>query len=428
MGTYSIVFASYIIIGVIFFKIISSKKISKYKITGIMIAVTEIFLIIICHKKIPVILLGVMAFFCVSFLFELSILERIKLFVISFCIWILIDTLVYILLSMTNLILFNNSIFNVIEVNAITIFLATIVLIGKSMKHNREKVMNYKISKIKSMLVYLILILLGLSFAFTIVLFQYASDYIVNEKIIYIFNILAIISLVGLGLFFIIAMYMIDINRQINETLYQKDMLVNSQEIYYQSLLEREEETRKFRHDIKGHLICIQKLAETQGDNSVLEYLNELNYYIGDIEGGIYNSGNKIVDILLNYYLRMLNEHVNVCVRGIFSSKIEMSQTDICTVVGNALKNAVEELEEVSQDAYIEIKFSEGNQFAQMEMSNSIIHQKHKSEKNSILHDKHFGYGLENIRRTVEKNNGKVEYEVDNEIFKIKVIIDFLTQ
>ena len=51
-------------------------------------------------------------------------------------------------------------------------------------------------------------------------------------------------------------------NEKMKETVDIEKRLRNSQKNYYEMLLQKEEETRKYRHDITNHLMCLKALAD----------------------------------------------------------------------------------------------------------------------------------------------------------------------
>lgn len=54
------------------------------------------------------------------------------------------------------------------------------------------------------------------------------------------------------------------------------EKLLETQADYYKMLLEKEDETRKFRHDMSNHIICIDALSQEKKYDEMQSYLSSL--------------------------------------------------------------------------------------------------------------------------------------------------------
>ena len=75
--------------------------------------------------------------------------------------------------------------------------------------------------------------------------------------------------------------------------------LLDSTEKYYQMVLEKEEETKRFRHDISSHLTCIKRLLEEEKIEEATEYLNNLGVGMRELTVK-HQTGNTLVNAIVN--------------------------------------------------------------------------------------------------------------------------------
>ena len=259
---------------------------------------------------------------------------------------------------------------------------------------------------------------------------NYTSEY-VNSHSIQVFTkvitILATLSILGL---MSIIYYVQDTNKRLKESITTEHLLQESQQNYYETLLEKEEETRRFRHDILNHFMCIQALAEKEPEH-VADYVQDLQEKMIQIQKKCYQTGNMIVDIITNQYINQLKEqveNVQVEISGKCTEQLGMKQADLCTVYSNLLKNAVEEIaRQKDGKRYLKVMIFQNLSGLKIEIVNStegitddsfLLQTKKKDTRNH-------GIGLKNVKDTVERQNGIFEYNYQENLFWVTVMIPF---
>lgn len=70
------------------------------------------------------------------------------------------------------------------------------------------------------------------------------------------------------------------------------------QRSYFTLLLEKEKETRRYRHDMLNHLICLQEHIKNQRYEDAEAYLEELLAQMHEIREMQYDIGNEVVKVL----------------------------------------------------------------------------------------------------------------------------------
>jgi len=211
----------------------------------------------------------------------------------------------------------------------------------------------------------------------------------------------SIVTLVGLIVY--IKAINVDIKRMSDNKARLDEMQIHN----YKALLEKENETRAFRHDISNHLICLSSLAERGELSALVSYIDDMKMEIKRIKGKKYSTGNEILDIITNYYLPQLSDNIKIDV--IPSEDVELKEMKICTIYSNLLQNAFEELNAYPEkEGHLLISMKYTNNTYRLLIENSVFSKK----KNGLLTNKkdkrNHGYGLKNVENVVKELDGKL--------------------
>lgn len=205
---------------------------------------------------------------------------------------------------------------------------------------------------------------------------------------------------------------------------YESEREVVSMKDLFERLEEKELITRKFRHDIKNHLIILKAMNERKEINRVSEYINDM-YEICDAGSKKYNTGNIICDSLLNSKGADVEENVLISVTGMMPDR-GISDIDMTIIFSNLLDNAVEAVSKHEKDALISIHSDIRGNIWNLTIVNPIyepvkkIGREYKTTKNDAAYH---GYGLLNIRSTVEKYNGSIALLDNDGLFTARLTL-----
>lgn len=212
----------------------------------------------------------------------------------------------------------------------------------------------------------------------------------------------------------------------------QSDMLEQyneQQREYFEELLQKEQATRQFRHDVISDLLQIQNFCEKDENQKAQEYINEMLQEITNIGKKGYDVGNEIINTILNSYFTPIEKICDIKVKGFADDEIAVSQRDLCVVVSNLIKNAAEAVKQCSKESKkIVVEVSQGKQFLHIKVKNTVntenLYIKDKlpvtSKENKEVH----GLGIKNIIMTVEKYNGCYKYKLEEGCYIAEVYLE----
>lgn len=238
---------------------------------------------------------------------------------------------------------------------------------------------------------------------------------------------LSAMTMLGIVSLVLLVIYIYDTNKKMKKFLDIEMMLKETQKKYYEALIQKEKETKKFRHDVSNHIMCIRELAAREEVAAVKKYIDDIQGKIQTIQKSCYSVGNIVLDAVLNQYMSQLPDDVAIKVSGFLQEQLPISDVELCTVFSNLMRNSVEELQQQVGDKYITVKVHAGENDFILEICNSANGQK-KGNRNGLpqtlkkKREEH-GYGLRNVKETIEKNNGIFQWESTTENFKVKVML-----
>ena len=211
-----------------------------------------------------------------------------------------------------------------------------------------------------------------------------------------------------------------------------RNMVYQTQvEAYRVQISEREEAVKEFRllkHDMKNHLIYMEELIRQKKDEEVCKYIDELLNSRGLSHQGIVNSGNILVDGLINYkipYMKSLNIDFQAEIAIPFDLK--WPEDNLCIIIGNLLDNAIEgtqKLKEEERQIYLEMMLKVDNLF--ILIKNPCMEQSLMKKGGHFLTTKNeegHGMGLLSVKRAVEECQGSIYTNVENGIFQASVML-----
>ena len=195
---------------------------------------------------------------------------------------------------------------------------------------------------------------------------------------------------------------------------------LDEQKNHYEYLENREKETKKFRHDLRSHMELISNLICDHEYEKIDKYIEQMHLEI-DKFGNVITVHNGIVDAIINqYYMKAKQSGIKMEVRGLFPTDCKIDTFDLCTIFSNALSNAYEaSIETEEKYILLECGYTDKNIILVVQNSyNDMIQQ----QKNKDYH----GFGLENIRDSVNKYNGFFDIKKDEKIFNLKIILNYV--
>ncbi|WP_218619211.1 sensor histidine kinase [Paenibacillus sp. P46E] len=184
---------------------------------------------------------------------------------------------------------------------------------------------------------------------------------------------------------------------------------------------------RGWRHDYHNHIQTMKAHLALGQTTELQEYLGKLDTDLSTVDT-VLQTGNILIDAILNSKLSLIaTKDISVNARATVPSKLQISEIDLCVIIGNLLDNAMEAClkQPIPSERYIRVYIGVLKEQLYISVSNSVSGEVIKngkafiSTKNSATH----GFGLMRIDRIADKYNGYVNRQHEEGVFATEVML-----
>jgi len=292
----------------------------------------------------------------------------------------------------------------------------------------KKRYINYTINNIlwvKNGMNFLVIIM-GISMLFTIAGLVYAGTKIDNDEFALLATNISMIAYFSTGMLGIISIIINNLNEQLKRQAEIEHNLITMQKRYYEALLEKEADTKGYRHDLNGHLTYLYDNASEGNLEEVKKYIVSMQGEYEIINSKAYYTGNKILDTFINYYVPMLDNDTSFIFNVRCKCDLEISDIDMCIIFSNLMQNALENISKNNMhEKYLKINIQQGNSYIKIQIVNTTLRTTIVKRKGytSKIDKKNHGLGLENVKKAIKRNNGKFMTECNTGEFIATVIL-----
>lgn len=192
---------------------------------------------------------------------------------------------------------------------------------------------------------------------------------------------------------------------------------------YYRMLLEKEEETRRFRHDMAAHLTCVKGLLAEQKIEEAKTYIDTMTEQHSTLTAKNI-TGNTLLNAIV-HDIQSRYPDVKLGWLGSLPEKLKLKDMDVCVVFSNLLTNAFHAASHCEEGGgvavTIEAVVSSIRVIIENDMKTPIEERKGKLITQKADKRNH-GLGMGNVMECVKKNGGIIQYEYTDKNFKVEVV------
>ena len=199
---------------------------------------------------------------------------------------------------------------------------------------------------------------------------------------------------------------------------------LNRSKLHYAEMQSHVEAARKTRHDLKHILNAVRQFIETNDKSGLSDFcdtVEETQLYSGNVP---YTGCSAVDGVLYHYIKRSEALDIRFRYKGSFAHK-EISDMDLCVMIGNALENAFEACAAVEADRFVTLTAEQSGQLLTVMVQNSFD-GKIKVVEDTIFSQKsenRIGVGLKTMRAVCEKYGGMMKTEWDENVFTVLMIL-----
>lgn len=202
------------------------------------------------------------------------------------------------------------------------------------------------------------------------------------------------------------------------------------QEEHIKMLINKDESLRRFKHDIHAHMIALKAYAEKAEDIELKNYICDIVDHSETFAVKQYTGHSAIDAVISELFIEGEKKDISMEWQGKIAISKVFTIYDMCVIFSNLLSNGIEASEKVSDEKkrfvkvnvlncddkiYINIKNSwQPGEFSLDNMDNL---------KTTKVDKEHHGFGIKNVKNTILKYKGSINYSANNEYVEVEVLI-----
>lgn len=195
-----------------------------------------------------------------------------------------------------------------------------------------------------------------------------------------------------------------------------KESVITEQKAVYNLMLEKNNETRMFRHDIRNHLATLGILLEANNTEKAKAYLREMSIETAHLNIKQVYYGNEVLDVVIAMMcVRAKEKGIEIAISGEMCVE-RLNVYDICGIFINAIGNALEACASQGNHGVVEVRAKKSDAMQIISISNPATEEMYDNvmkERTSKSDGANHGYGIKSIRRNVKKLGGNLKYHYD---------------
>ena len=207
---------------------------------------------------------------------------------------------------------------------------------------------------------------------------------------------------------------------RINEALMKK------QRQYYTLLLDKEKETKRFRHDINNHFNCIEYLLKSGSYGEAIDYVGEIIQRAAGLKPSL-ETGNEILNAVVSDLLhQFIDINFKINWMGRFPAGVIISSADLCIIFANALTNAIEAIQKLNstETEIIDVTIKSVGANLYVHIQNPCVNptfDRGKRPRTDKPDKTSHGFGSQNITECIERYGGSVRFYSKGTAFVVEM-------
>lgn len=197
-------------------------------------------------------------------------------------------------------------------------------------------------------------------------------------------------------------------DRQMQRLTLLQERTQNQMEMY-QSMQKNYEQQKKYLHDYKNQLNCIQGMISARKYEETLEYISGLTGSLRK-NADYVNTNHAVVNVILNQkYQEALDHGITMVMSVNDLSALSMKEEDVVTLLVNLLDNAIEACGKLESNKVIQFKMILEDGGLILAIRNPVdrpVQIRNNKVRTSKPDPANHGIGLLNVESVIQKNHG----------------------
>lgn len=199
------------------------------------------------------------------------------------------------------------------------------------------------------------------------------------------------------------------------------EQIHRAQIAHYQTLLIEHNKQVSLRHDLKNHLLVLNRLTSQGELDKIGEYLKAMCQETYNATGDIH-TGNLTADALIDIKKQAaLAENISFTCELLLPGELLLEDFDLCIVLGNLLDNAIQASGRIPEpkDRRIILRAKTVKRNLLLEIRNTT------ADEPTLRHFgfENYGTGLQNVKNIIEKYHGVMDISLEDSQFCVSILL-----
>ena len=203
---------------------------------------------------------------------------------------------------------------------------------------------------------------------------------------------------------------------------YQHELI----ETHYREVDNMYRKMRGWRHDYRNHIQAMKAYAASEDWDAIKRYLDLLDDDLASVDTVI-KTGNAMTDAILNSKISLANsKNIKVIADACIPVKLQLSEIDLCCIIGNLFDNAIEASVKLPEDRrVIRVYMDLRNTQLYISFTNFTAGKKMQKEGKLFRSTKGegHGFGLIRIDSIVERLDGYISRNSEDGAFTTEILL-----
>lgn len=223
--------------------------------------------------------------------------------------------------------------------------------------------------------------------------------------------------------FLVLDILMLSIQKHydMNSQAFQQSLLSS----HYQEVKDIYLQMRSWRHDYHNHLQSFKAYLAQEQTEELKKHLNQLEEELDSINS-LVNSGNAMVDAILNSKLSLARKHdIALNVKVAVLAELPISDVDLCVILGNLLDNAIEACRQIApEERWLRLYFDTQGEQIYLSIQNAAKEILDFNERHYISTKRgDHGLGLKRVSLLLEKYQGFLNLQNEPGVFAAEISV-----
>ena len=168
------------------------------------------------------------------------------------------------------------------------------------------------------------------------------------------------------------------------------------------------------RHDLRHHIALLQGLVSKRQIDKIKEYLRAVQSDIDAITPIRFCENETVNLILSSFASKAKQSGIMFTVEAKLPDSLTLSDTELCSLLSNALENAIHACQKITDSSkrYIKLRMYSKNNKLCIDLHNSYQTEPTFHQGLPVSKEQGHGYGTKSVAQIIEKHGGIYQFSV----------------